>query len=164
MVYLARRDGVTVVSPEPDRAWEAEELAKEFGRHKVVLYYFIRQLAQWSTHTEEPDIETEGAKMLRLMQKTFGWDDVDFSISGMQSLHEKVLNKPLLIKDRQWFYDLTTPATREYITNEIARRSGQIRDEHILEVIKKYWQQGKSPFIVYGSAHAICMEPALRKL
>lgn len=48
VVHLARRDNVQVDSPEPDRVWEANELAKEFGKDKVVFYYFIRQLSWWS--------------------------------------------------------------------------------------------------------------------
>lgn len=164
VVYLARRDGVKVVSPEPDRAWEANELAKEFGRDNVVFYYFIRQIGWWSRLTEKPDIEAKATKMLELMKKTYEWDDVDFSIERMEAVHEELFSKPLPWDDAQWVYDITTPTPADHITNQISRRSGELRDEYILRQIEQYWKAGKSPFAVFGSAHAIRLELALHNL
>lgn len=163
VVYLARKDGVEVASPEPDRVWEANELAKEFGRDNVVFYYFIRQVGWWNRFTEKLDIQSEAKKMLGLMEKTYGWDDVDFSVERMAAIHEELFAKPLVWNDTQWVYDITTPTPQDYVTNELARRSGELRDEYILGQIMKYWREGKSPFLVFGSAHAIRLEPALEK-
>ncbi len=164
VVYLARKYGVEVLSPEPDRLCEANELAKESGRDTVAFYYFIRQVGWWNGFTEKPDIQSEAKQMLVLMKNSYQWDDVDFSIERMASIHEELFGKTLSWDDTQWIYDITTPIAQDYITNELARRSGELRDEYILEKIKKYWQEGKSPFLVFGFAHAIRLEPALRKL
>lgn len=164
VVYLARKDGKEVASPEPDRVWEANELAKEFGRDNVVFYYFIRQLGWWNRFTEKLNVQLEAKKMLELMEKSYKWDDVNFSIERMGAIHDELFGKPLSWDDTQWVYDITTPTPQDYVTNELARRSGELRDEYILEQIKKYWQEGKSPFLVFGSAHAIRLEPALHKL
>lgn len=102
--------------------------------------------------------------MLELMGKTYGWVDVDFSIERIAALHEELFGKPLTWDDTQWVYDITTPTSQDYFTNELARTSGELRDEYILEQIQKYWREGKSPFLVFGSAHAIRLEPALAKL
>lgn len=164
VVHLARKDGVEVASPEPDRVWEANELAKEFGRDNVVFYYFIRQVGWWNRFTEKPDVQSEAKKMLGLMEKSYGWDDVDFSTERMAAIHEELFAKPLDWDYTQWIYDITTPTPQDYVTNELARRSGELRDEYILEQIMNYWRAGKSPFLVFGSAHAIRLEPALNKL
>ncbi len=164
IVHLARRDGFEVVSPEPDRVWEANELAKEFGRDKVIFYYFVRQVSWWNRFTEKPDINIEAAKMLNLMKSAYSWDDVNFSIEGMQAIHQELFNKPLSWDDAQWIYSITSPTPADQVTNRIARRTGELRDEYILRQIKQYWQSGKSPFAVFGSAHAIRLEPALLKI
>ncbi|QQS19993.1 hypothetical protein IPL85_00835 [Candidatus Saccharibacteria bacterium] len=164
VVHLARKDGVEVASPEPDRIWEANELAKEFGRDNVVFYYFVRQVGWWNRFTEKPDVQAEANKMLGLMEKTYNWHDVDFSIERMAAIHEELFGKPLSWDDTQWVYEITTPTPQDYVTNELARRSGELRDEYILEQIMKYWKESKSLFIVFGSAHAIRLEPALRNL
>lgn len=164
VVHLARRDGVEVVSPEPDRVWEAIELAKEFGRDSVVFYYFIRQVGWWNGFTEKPDIKMEATKMLKLMKGAYNWDDVDFSIERMEATHQELFGKPLLWDDTQWVYDITTPTLTDHVTNILSRRSGEIRDKYILQEIVQYWQAGKSPFLVFGSAHAIRLEPALLKI
>jgi hypothetical protein len=79
----------------------------------------------------------------------------------MATIHKELFSRPLSWDDARWVYDITTPASQDYVTNELARRSGELRDEHILRQIKKYWQEGRSPFLVFGSAHAITLEPAL---
>lgn len=164
VVHLARRDSVPVESPEPDRIWEANELANEFGRDKVVFYYFIRQLSWWSRFTEKPNAQKEAATMLKLMKKSYQWEDVDFSLGGMESIHQKLFHKPLDWGNTRWIYDVTTPTSQKHITNTLARRSGELRDEHILKETQKHWQEGKSPFLIFGSGHAIRLEPALREL
>jgi hypothetical protein len=164
LVHLARRDGVEVVSPEPNRIWEANQLAKTFTRDNVVFYYFIRQVGWWSVFTKKPDVRSEAEKMLQLMENTYGWDEVDFSIDRMAAIHEELFAKPLAWDDTQWVYDITAPTPQDYVTNMLARRSGELRDEHILEQIMSYWRAGKSPFLVFGAAHAIRLEPALRNL
>jgi hypothetical protein len=164
MVYLARRDGVPVHSPEPDRNWEATKLADEFGKDKVILYYFVRQLGLWNRYDEQGDIEAKAVDMLMHMARTYKWENVDFSIEGMQLLHQAVFDKPIDIHDRQWLYDITTPTPRGHITNVIARRSGELRDEYLLDQIENYWREGQSLYVVFGSAHAVRLEPALSKL
>lgn len=164
VVHLARRDGIEVVSPEPDRVWEVNELAKEFGRDNVAFYYFIRQIGWWNRFTEKPDIKAEAADMLELMKNAYSWDDTDFSVERMEAIHQELFGKPLSWDDTQWVYDITTPTPTDYVTNKISRRSGELRDEYILQQIEKYWQAGKSLFAVFGSAHAIRLEPALKAL
>lgn len=164
VVHLARRDVVAVESPEPDRLWEANELAREFGRDNVVFYYFIRQLGWWNRFTDKPDIRIEAKKMLGLMKKLYNWDDVDFSVARMSTIHKQLFSKPLSWDDTQWIYDITTPVNHNSVTNELARRSGELRDEYIFEEIVNHWNAGRSPFIIFGSAHAIRLEPALRNL
>lgn len=163
-VHLARRDGVPVISPEPNRVKEADMLADEFGRDNVLLYYYVRQLGAWAADTNKPDIEAKSKKMLVGMEKAFGWEDVDFSINGVHELYEKAFQKPLAITGLPRLYELTTPMTLDYVTNKLARRSGEIRDTHLLGKIKEYWTHKRSPFVVFGSSHAIRLEPAIRKL
>jgi hypothetical protein len=164
VVHLARRDDIKVASPEPDRVWEANQLADEFGRDNVVLFYFMRQISWWDRMTMKPDIKVEAEKMLNQMNGAFKWDDVDFSIDYMKVLHTEKLKRPFVWDDVQWTYDITTPALKDHVTNLLSRRSGEIRDEYILKQIQGYWKQYKSPFVIFGSSHAIRLEPALLKL
>jgi|GEM_PF-1870083 len=164
VVHLARRDGIAVVSPEPDRAWEANQLATAFGRDSVVFYYFVRQIGWWQRIAKKPNIRAEAATILRLMQKAYQWNNVDFSIKRMTQIHKELFGKPFAWDDAQWLYDITTPVPPDYLTNKIARRSGELRDEYILGQIARYWHAGRSPFAIFGAAHAIRLEPALQKL
>lgn len=162
VVHLARRDGAEVFSPEPDRLWEANKLAKEFGREAVAFYYFIRQIGWWHRFTEMPNLQTESDKMLELMKSAYNWEDMDFSVEKMEALHQELFGKPLPWDDAQWVYNVTTPSSDQYVMNSLARRSGELRDNYLLDQIITYWRAGRSPFLIFGSSHAICLEPALK--
>lgn len=163
VVYLARKAGVAIVSPEPDRVWEANELAKEFGREQVIFFYCMRQISWWKRVAQTADVQAHITKMLGLMKTTYHWNDVAFTAQRMAEIHQELFGKTLPWHEKQWFHDLVTPVPQDHVTNRLARRSGELRDEYILMQIMHYWRQGKSPFAVFGSAHAIRLEPALHK-
>lgn len=48
--------------------------------------------------------------------------------------------------------------------NEIARITSDRRDERILSVIRRYWEEGYSMFTVFDKGHLIIQEPALLEL
>lgn len=164
MVYLARSSNVPVRSPEPDKIWLATQLADQFGKDKMALYYFVLQLSWWNRLTEVPDIRARVGGLLEYLQQTYPSEEVDFSIEGMQELHTKIFGRPLDLYNHTHLNDITTPSRTDFVTNLISRRSGELRDENILEEIENYWAGGYSPFAVYGGAHAVRLEPALRKL
>jgi len=164
VVHLARRDSVPVVSPEPELVTEANKLASEFGEDQVVFFYFMRQLSWWNGFSKKPDMLKEVTAMLDIMQKSLQWEGVDFSLDRMETIHQQLFNKQLDLGDIQWIYDATTPMTQDNVTNVIARRSGELRDEHILQEVQKHWRQGRSLFLIFGSGHAVRLEPAVRKL
>ncbi len=162
-VHLARRDNVDVHSPEPDRLDEANQLAAEYGKDNVVFFYIMRQVAWWNRQAQKPDIKHEAAKMLEQMSNVYAWDGVDFSVEHISKMHQELFGKTLPWDNNSWSYQLTTPVSQQYVTNQLARTSGELRDQYLLRQIVDYWQDGKSPFIVFGSAHAVCLEPALQR-
>lgn len=163
VVYLARRDKAEVHSPEPDRTWEADELAKKFGRDNVIFYYFVRQIEWRNRLTVKPNIPAVAREMLVLMKDTYAWVDVEFSFEYMAAMHQHLIGRPLILDDAKGLYDLITPATTEHVTNQLACASGDLRDAYVLEQIIRYWKEGRSPFLVFGSSHAVRLEPALCK-
>lgn len=164
MVYIARRDNALVASPEPDQVWEANELVKEFGREKVLFYYFMRYINLWNGFTQKPDIPGGSRRVLEAMKEQFQWKDVDFSLDNMESIHKTLLGRPFDSSDVDWVNTITDPTNNEYVTNELSRRSSELRDEYIIQQIQHYWSHKRSIFAVFGSAHAVRLEGALRKL
>lgn len=164
LVYLARTYNISVASPEPDQNWEANQLATEFDRSVVVLYYFIRYVNLWNGYDSRPNMRQESRRALVALQRQLKWKDVDFSFEHIETLHKKLYNKPLDLDDGKWADLVSNPYDQSYETNEIARRSGELRDQYILGQIQQYWRAGKSIFIVFGSSHAVRLEPALRSL
>ena len=60
------------------------------------------------------------------------------------------------------FNNAVNPAKEGTIINGVSRALQRARDEYILEQIDKHWSEGKNLFIVYGSSHAMRLEPAIK--
>ncbi len=163
--FLARQQGIDLHCPEPSSADEAVELLKRFSKEYIAYYYFARAIDQWhrSFKAEVPFMKyIEGH--LRQDKNELHWDDFDFSLDHMKQIHRKVFGVDFDEMDANLFYDSSNPARISNPISEVARASNDVRNGFILDEIEKYWNDGFSIFIVYGSGHAVVHEPALRKL
>lgn len=86
------------------------------------------------------------------------------SAEEVKVLFAKEFGVSLNLNDRKFFYDQVDPSQNNSVFNEISREADVIRDSTIVENILKLWNEGKSIFIVYGSAHAVNQERVLREL
>lgn len=163
--YLADKANVRVESPEPDRREEADMLAEKFGRDRVMFYYFIRQVPQWFSENQQRGVEFEEyfGNFMKLRKKSLGWENYDFSITHMKELFKEYTGVAFKVpKGRQGRSDVYEQHSPTH--NEVASACSRYRDKYILSYVKELWDEGYSIFIVYGSGHAIVMEPALRAL
>lgn len=86
------------------------------------------------------------------------------TVDDVKNLHRKIFNTELDLNDLKFFYDLVDPSQNNSVYNEISRAEDVIRDSTIVKNILDYWERGYSVFIVYGSAHAVNQERALKEL
>lgn len=160
MVWLAVQASVEVVSGEPDREAEIEHLKKTYSNAEIMAYYFGRQMFQWLTrdHRTSPDWQEYARDSVAKYNSLGVWGE-DFDLELVLAWFGETMGKPFGPKDKETLYALGDPSQ-----SVVSSASGRFRDEHLLGLIQARWQQGKDIFAVYGSGHAIVLEPALEEL
>ncbi len=158
--------GADFESPEPDLQEEVARILSEgFTPRDVFTYYAYRSIAQYLREHTDPRVEECRAHLsleLKEFRRKSGWDE--------QVLHEleATLLDELDINDRTRYETQSDPVPWEGVpqalVNGVARASCQVRDEHILERVAELMKTYDRLFILYGSAHAVRLEPAIRQL
>lgn len=163
-VYLADKEGVPSSSPEISDKLKFEKLLEKYTKEEIAYFDFAQICYQWNNMTEKPDFEEYINQFLKRNQEDVGWNDFDFSIENMKLIQNKIFGREFNKSDKQFFYDIVNPTIEKTIINKISREDSDIRDHYILDQIEKYWNEGKSMFIIYGCSHAVMQEPVLRTL
>lgn len=158
--------GTDFESPEPDSSQEITHLIeKGFSKKDIFFYYIYRDIDQYQRQNKERSIE-ECKKYLEPYFKGFrrdsGWDSAE-----VDALEGEILAE-LDVNDLEKYHAQVDPTPWEgkpqTILNEISRNSSNFRDTYIFERIAEGLKKHNKLFVVYGSAHAVKQEPALRAL
>ena len=167
---LAVEADVDFDSPEPPFSEEVASLVSAgYTKSDIYRFYQYRIVVQYQREQRDQNKEVSDAgcrsyltPFLKLFQEESGWSDVDLHTFETQLFSE------LEITNTQKYTDLVTPVPVEgqytSILNEISSRSSDYRDAHIFDQLADGLKKYDSLFNVYGSAHAVRLEPALRAL
>jgi len=163
--FLAHEANIPIYSPEPNEQEERVKLEERFSRDEIQYYYFARVVGQWERLLNpRPEFEEYINRYLGDDKKESGWKDYDFSLKAMKELHTKFFDQEFNPEDYKLFEEICKPTHLKTRTNEVSRAVGDIRDEHIVKEIQRYWEEGKSMFVVYGSSHVVRQEKLLKEL
>ncbi len=163
---LAVDAGIAFESPEPPADEEiAYILNKGFSKRDIFSFYVFRMVDQYLRTQENPAIEKCKEYIMPTItrfKKDTGWNEKDIHnftheiINGFKLDDPKFYRK--LVDPIPWDNRVLQP------TNEISSLSSNFRDIYIFRRIKEGLKKHNSLFVVYGSAHAVKHEPALRAL
>jgi len=161
--FLASKENIGVICPEPNMSYQFSELEKYFKHEEIEYYFFARTVAQWHRNNPKPDFKKYIQSFLDRDKKASGWDDIDFTVEGMEKIHKNIFNTEFNQEDRNFFVETASPVKLKTVVNKVNRRCSDIRNLYIIEQIKKYTDEGYSIFLEYGAAHAVMQEPLLRE-
>lgn len=161
--WLAEKEHVPAMTAEPDEKQERVELLKRFSKEEIQLYYFLRWIYQWSNLLSKPSFQEYIDHCLELDKRSSGWDSFDFSYSNMKSIFREKLNMDFDENDSEFLYSAVNPVDERYVTNKIAKASGEIRDAAIMDNVIRLWNGGHSVFSVYGDGHITAFIKRIQK-
>ncbi|MCK9351460.1 MAG: hypothetical protein WCT49_04130 [Candidatus Paceibacterota bacterium] len=162
ITWLAKDIEAHIYCPEPTRTEETEALLKKFSKDEIEYYYYMRGLHSGSRLNPKPNFEEYANKCLTRDKTESKWEDFDFSIENMKRIHKNLFGVDFDENEDRFSY--INPTTENSVINKVARACSTYRNVHIVSEILKFWQEGKNIFVVFGGAHAVLQEPALRKL
>jgi len=158
--WLAEKNGIEAVSPEPDRQAEIDELVESgISEDDIIIYYISRQLAQWHRYDKvtDPDIKAYTEKCISYTVR-LKWSK-DYNLGEYRKVFQATYAEDPLVAGRRLLSDVSDPSI-----NPVSSASSDIRDRSIFKAVSEARKAGKDVFTVYGSGHAIVMEHALREL
>ncbi len=167
---LAVDAGVDFDSPEPPFSQEIAALVSAgYAKSDIFQFYQYRIVVQYQREHYDHDTEVSVAgcreylePFLKQFREESGWGDTE-----LQTFETKLFSE-LDITDIQKYKDLVTPVPVDgqytSVLNEISSYSSDYRDVHIFNQLADGLKKYNSLFIVYGSAHAVRLEPALLDL
>ena len=175
---LAVDAGVDFESPEPDLKDEIAYLEeKGFERDAVFAFYVFRQLNQYTREKPQQD-STKAQKSISQyletlfyeLQSATKWEGFEYSVEHVQRVGRTFWKHELDFIDPkvpiQYVDPIPWPDSLDSYTkiNEVAAVSSMFRDRYIVGRVAENLKEHKKIFIVYGSAHAVVEEPALREI
>jgi|SRR3989344_1159807 len=161
ITLLAHKENIPTKSPDPSLEKLAEQFP-EIPKEEVLLMRFINMMDSYQRHSLSGTFEEVVDKWCRQRKGVKTWEDIDISLSTMKDIYKKVLGKDFDLKDNM--NQLADPNKVGTRVNEIATILTDAREVNIVSEIEKYWKEGKSIFVVFGSGHLVAQRPALEKL
>ena len=172
-VFIAQEAGVEVVSPEVDNKTVTEKcLAAGFSKEDIALFYALRAVPG-TIRSEKPlsQAALEGCLEAGLIDEQSAIEDHDRAAAEAASLinqrAEASLGRAFIAEDpsasitSEESKSLLRPDPEGLVPARIGIECNRARDEYILDTIDAAIKEGKSPLIVYGSSHLVCLRPAL---
>lgn len=162
LLFLAKDSDTSYAWPDPLFSEEASFLSEKFDPDLVAYFVFVRSASSWlrsGTMGTFDEVLQKAAKMTAA-RVTGAPEDV----SIYSAIHKKIFGKPLSQDQREIIYRASPPVYHDSIINDIARADSRFRNERVVITAEKYWKEGYSIFMLFGSAHAVIQEPALRAM
>lgn len=157
-LWLAKESGVDAISPQTTHLEAVKMLqSKGYTTKEIMTYYFARQMHQWARQDKEiaPSWEKYMADTIKHYNELECWGE-ELTLAKTLDWFEEKSGKEFDENDIKSFYDISDPSQ-----NPVSAFSGKMQDLALQEAIVANINKGNDVFVVYGSGHAIRLEPVL---
>lgn len=164
---LAVDAGIEFESPEPSHADEITHLINQgFSRQDIFNFYMYRVIHQYQRRKNE-GLDTEECMQYVIPYMEHFKQASRWSSGEIESLKNHLF-ADLDVHTHEKYGAQVDPIPWEgkpqTVINDISRASSHYRDEYIVERIGEGLKTHDRLFVVYGSAHAVKQEAALKSL
>ncbi|HEY0010327.1 MAG TPA: hypothetical protein VGB97_00235 [Candidatus Paceibacterota bacterium] len=167
LLKLAIDAGVDFESPEPSFKEELKLLQSlGYSKRDIFMFYAYRQISGYQQRAKE---DRSDSACIDYLKDNFGRfrDESGWSADELAGFEKQLANELELHaegKYREQVDPIPWEGRDGTVINDISQASSQYRNEYILGRIADGMKEHDHLFAVYGSAHAVQLEPALRQL
>lgn len=162
LTWLAKRDNVPLASPEPEDIAEINYLLdQQFKVSEIMTYYFGRQMHQWllADYKHNPNWQQYAKYHIASYAKLEPLHKEELDLSKVLEMFKQTTGQAFSEDNEKLLYKISAPTS-----NEVSAASGLFRNISLFEAMSKRWRDGTDVFAIYGSGHAIVLEPAFLAL
>jgi hypothetical protein len=151
--YLAHRDNVPLYNWDLSKEVLADSMVKKFPAEQVALAQILNPYFGTLRHgkPESPESFISGylhrAKFAGMQDSIKSSDDID-----------RIWKK--YFGDEMDWRNVSDEYPLPGFLGEMMRYTNDLRNRHLVRVIKELLQNNEKPFIICGSSHAVCIQPA----
>jgi hypothetical protein len=161
--YLARRDGVPVISMDASLAEQAQALAARYPLDQVKLYFILRQVVRWKRFRDQASLDGDGlAAYLQTLAKLPQLSGEPLTEAAVATTFRKYFGDQGSYRDatQAWF----DPLGQVHWVNQASKDLADDRNQAMVRQIITQLASGKRVLAVAGRTHTIMQERALRHL
>ncbi len=166
VLKLAVDAGIDFESPEPITPDEIIYLVEQgFSKRDIFFFYVYRDISQYQRQNENGTNEgcAEYLKpFIKNIRSSSGWSEEE-----LDSFEKEVLAE-LDVNDHEKYHRQVDPIpwddAPQTKINEITKASGVCRDRYMVERVVEAMKTHNKLFVVFGTAHAVMQEPAVREV
>jgi hypothetical protein len=165
--YLCDNQNIELINGDLLTVNEFNELFKQYGRERVLLYtccerFFSLYKNNWIDTTKGIEAAYQKDFIQYLESENVKLKESEKKFSYMVSAYKKFFGTDLDV------YHIPTEKHDFLKDNgklcEIGRSSKMVRDKHLLSTIEKALKKYDRIFVVFGGAHSVAIEPALKQI
>ena len=162
ITMFAHQEKISIASPDINQV-RLIELLPEIPVEEMLLTRFLSWVDNFHLHRDpKPDFEKSAQSWCEWHNKNKTWKNIDVNLPMLKDLYKEILGKDF--DENDYFNDMINPNKTGTRINEISRAQSNLRDINIVSEIARYWDAGKSIFVVFGSGHLIVEESALKEV
>lgn len=162
LTWLANNDNIQLISPEPDDDAEVNYLfSQQFSVDEIMTYYFGRQMHQWlrADRQHQPEWKAYANHHISSYAKLESLRKYNLDLEKVLEMYHATTGINFSDRDDGQLYKVSAPTT-----NSVSAASGDYRNISLFKAIGQHWANGEDTFTLFGSGHAIVLEPALKRL
>jgi hypothetical protein len=162
LVSLSRGTNTEITWPDLSISEEARRLLEKYELSLVAYYIFARSAGSWlrtGTMGTFDEIITKAA-----VATSHRISEAPSDVKSYAAIHKHIFGNPLDESQKDVLIRASAPVYHDSAVNDVARASSRLRNEHIVIETERYWKDGYSIFLLFGSAHAVIQEPSLRDM
>ena len=162
ITFLATKEKIPVACPDISKL-EFMKMRPSIDRDDFLLHTFLTWIDQHQKLDGFKDnFEKSFEEWCERQKKREVWKGLKISPERIEQIYREIISKEFDLDENQNHY--IDPNKTDSRLNELVRIYSDERELKIVSEIKRYWDDGKSIFAVFGSGHLIIQRPALEKL
>lgn len=149
VTYLAKKNGIAVLSNDPPFEEDIDFLKKEYDKEFSFVYFFLRkkslmiEMKEYISHKSDEEIIYNFSQYAK-------WNNFEFSSVQINKAYKRIFGTDM---EEKAYSDYFNPTLDINVFNEATKKLNKFRDEYMIKILRNIFKIHKKVFLIKGSYH-----------